>query len=60
VRVSSDCLELSARLLDHKVAVTPIAGWIGDVAARRLRLVFPNAPVDRLRVLGDHVRPALG
>jgi aspartate/methionine/tyrosine aminotransferase len=51
---------LSARLLDHKVAATPMAGWGGDVAARHLRFVFSNEPVGRLRVLGDRVRAALG
>lgn len=51
---------LSARLLEHKVAVTPMAGWGGDVAARHLRFVFSNEPVGRLRVLGDRVRAALG
>jgi aspartate/methionine/tyrosine aminotransferase len=52
--------ELSARLLDHKVAATPMTGWGGDVAARYLRFVFSNEPVDRLRLLGDRVRAALG
>jgi aspartate/methionine/tyrosine aminotransferase len=52
--------ELSARLLDHKVAATPMTGWGGDVAARHLRFVFSNEPVDRLRLLGDRVRAALG
>jgi N-succinyldiaminopimelate aminotransferase len=35
-------------------------GWGGEVAARHLRLVFSNEPVDRLRTLGDRVRAALG
>jgi aspartate/methionine/tyrosine aminotransferase len=52
--------ELSARLLEHKVAATPMGGWGGDVAARHLRFVFSNEPVDRLGVLGDRVRAALG
>ena len=52
--------ELSARLLDHKVAATPMDGWGGEVAARHLRFVFSNEPVDRLRALGDRVRAALG
>jgi aspartate/methionine/tyrosine aminotransferase len=52
--------ELSARLLDHKVAATPMTGWGGDVAARHLRFVFSNEPVDRLQLLGERVRAALG
>jgi aspartate/methionine/tyrosine aminotransferase len=51
--------ELSSRLLDHKVAATPMTGWGGDVAARHLRFVFSNEPVDRLRLLGERVRAAL-
>jgi aspartate/methionine/tyrosine aminotransferase len=52
--------ELSIRLLEHKVAATPMGGWGGDVASRHLRFVFSNEPVDRLRALGDRVRAALG
>jgi aspartate/methionine/tyrosine aminotransferase len=51
--------DLSARLLHHKVAATPMGGWGGEVAARHLRFVFSNEPVDRLRTLGDRVRAAL-
>jgi aspartate/methionine/tyrosine aminotransferase len=51
--------ELSARLLEHKVAATPMAGWGGDVASRHLRFVFSNEPVERLGSLGDRVRAAL-
>jgi aspartate/methionine/tyrosine aminotransferase len=52
--------ELSARLLDHKVAATPMTGWGGEVAARHLRFVFSNEPVHRLALLGERVRAALG
>ncbi len=52
--------ELSARLLEHKVAATPMDGWGGDVAARHLRFVFSNAPVERLALLRERVRAALG
>lgn len=52
--------EFSRRLLEHKVAATPMTGWGGDVAARHVRLVFSNEPVERLRLLGDRVRAALG
>ena len=51
--------DLSARLLDRKVAATPMTGWGGDVAARHLRFVFSNEPVERLRALGPRVRAAL-
>jgi N-succinyldiaminopimelate aminotransferase len=52
--------ELSARLLAEKVAATPMTGWGGEVAARHIRFVFSNEPVQRLAVLGDRVRRALG
>jgi aspartate/methionine/tyrosine aminotransferase len=52
--------ELSTRLLEQKVAATPMGGWGGDVATRHLRFVFSNESVDRLRALGDRVRAALG
>ena len=51
--------ELSARLLDRRVAATPMDGWGGDVGARYLRFVFSNEPVERLALLGDRVRAAL-
>jgi len=54
-----DCAEVSDRLLEHKVAATPMRGWGGDVADRHVRFVFSNEPVERLRLLGDRVRAAL-
>jgi aspartate/methionine/tyrosine aminotransferase len=51
--------ELSARLLEHKVAATPMEGWGGEVAGRHLRFVFSNEPVARLALLGERVRAAL-
>jgi aspartate/methionine/tyrosine aminotransferase len=54
-----DCLEISQRLLEQKVAATPMHGWGGEVAGRHVRFVFSNEPVDRLRMLGDRVRKAL-
>jgi aspartate/methionine/tyrosine aminotransferase len=51
--------EFSQRLLAHKVAATPMTGWGGDVAARHVRLVFSNEPVERLQLLGNRVRAAL-
>lgn len=52
--------DLSARLLDHKVAATAMVGWGGGVAARHIRFVFSREPVERLEMLGDRVRAALG
>jgi aspartate/methionine/tyrosine aminotransferase len=54
-----DAPELSRRLLQHKVAATPMTGWGGDVANRHVRLVFSNEPVERLQLLGERVRAAL-
>ena len=34
-------------------------GWGGDIAARYLRLVFSNEPVERLALLGERIRAAL-
>lgn len=51
--------ELSRRLLEQKVAATPMDGWGGEVAARHIRFVFSNEPVERLALLGDRVRAAL-
>ena len=54
-----DPAELSRHLLAQKVAATPMSGWGGDVAARHLRFVFSNEPVERLSLLGERVRAAL-
>ena len=54
-----DCAEVSDRLLEHKVAATPMRGWGGDVAERHVRFVFSNEPVERLALLGDRLRAAL-
>jgi aspartate/methionine/tyrosine aminotransferase len=50
----------SDRLLANRVAATPMHGWGGEVAARHLRLVFSNEPLERLSALGERVRAALG
>jgi aspartate/methionine/tyrosine aminotransferase len=55
-----DCAEVSDRLLAEKVAATPMRGWGGEIADRHVRFVFSNEPVDRLALLGDRVRSALG
>ena len=47
-----DPAEVSRRLLEQKVAATPMPGWGGEVAARHVRFVFSNEPVDRLTLLG--------
>ena len=54
-----DPAELSRRLLEQRVAATPMGGWGGEVAARQLRFVFSNEPVERLALLGERVRAAL-
>jgi N-succinyldiaminopimelate aminotransferase len=51
--------ELSLRLIEEKVAATPMTGWGGEVAAPHIRFVFSNEPVERLQTLGERVRRAL-
>jgi aspartate/methionine/tyrosine aminotransferase len=55
-----DCMDVSERLLQQKVAATPMRGWGGEVADRHVRFVFSNEPIDRLATLGERVRAALG
>jgi aspartate/methionine/tyrosine aminotransferase len=55
-----DAPELSRRLLEQKVAATPMsAAWGEWVAPRYVRLVFSNEPVERLALLGPRVHAAL-
>jgi aspartate/methionine/tyrosine aminotransferase len=54
-----DCMDASERLLEQKVAATPMRGWGADVADRHVRFVFSNEPVERLSRLGERVRAAL-
>lgn len=54
-----DCVRVSDRLLDEKVAATPMRGWGGEIADRHVRFVFSNEPVERLALLGERVRAAL-
>jgi aspartate/methionine/tyrosine aminotransferase len=54
-----DCVEVSDRLLEQKVAATRMRGWGGEIADRHVRFVFSNEPVDRLALLGTRVRAAL-
>jgi aspartate/methionine/tyrosine aminotransferase len=54
-----DCQAVSERLLEQKVAATPMRGWGGDVADRHVRFVFSNEPVERLALLGERVQAAL-
>jgi aspartate/methionine/tyrosine aminotransferase len=51
--------DASKRLLDQKVAATPMTVWGETVAPRYVRLVFSREPVERLRELGERVRKAL-
>lgn len=54
-----DCADVSLRLLEQKVAATPMRGWGGEIADRYVRFVFSNEPVARLVMLGDRVRAAV-
>jgi len=54
-----DPQEASARLLDQKVAATPMTVWGETVAPKHIRLVFSNEPVERIEMLGDRLRRAL-
>jgi aspartate/methionine/tyrosine aminotransferase len=51
--------EASARLLEQKIAATPMTVWGEEVAPRYIRFVFSREPVERLRSLGERVRNAL-
>ena len=55
-----DPVDASNRLLEQKVAATPMPGWGGEIADRHVRFVFSNEPVERLALLGDRFRRALG
>lgn len=53
--------ETASRMLftEAGIAATPMTGW-GERAARYVRLVYANEPVDRLRGSGARIRAALG
>jgi aspartate/methionine/tyrosine aminotransferase len=55
-----DAPKLSTRLLEQKVAATPMTAWGETVAPRFVRLVFSNEPVERLSLLGERLRAAVG
>ncbi len=54
-----DCVEVSDRLLEQKVAATPMRGWGGEIADRHVRFVFSNEPLERLALLGERLHRAL-
>ena len=54
-----DRAAVSRRLLEQKVAATPMLGWGGAIADRHVRFVFSNEPVARLTALGERVHRAL-
>jgi aspartate/methionine/tyrosine aminotransferase len=54
-----DAPTLSERLLEQKVAATPMTAWGETVAPRYVRLVFSNEPVERLALFGERLRAAL-
>jgi aspartate/methionine/tyrosine aminotransferase len=51
--------DASTRLLEQKVAATPMTVWGETVARRHIRFVFSREPVDRIRELGTRVHKAL-
>ncbi len=51
--------DASARLLEQKIAATPMTVWGETVAPRYIRFVFSREPVERIRELGPRVREAL-
>ena len=55
-----DCAEASRRMLGQKVAATQMRGWGSDVADRYLRFVYSREPLERLALLGERARAALG
>jgi N-succinyldiaminopimelate aminotransferase len=54
-----DCSDVSNRLLEQKVAATPMRGWGAQVADRHVRFVFSREPIERLQLLGERVRAAV-
>ena len=53
-----DTPDLSAALLEHKVAATPTTAGGRHRAPRQVRFVYSNEPVERLTALGERVRAA--
>jgi aspartate/methionine/tyrosine aminotransferase len=54
-----DCVDVSNRLLEQKVAATPMRGWGGEVADRHVRFVFSNESVERIGLLRERLHTAL-
>jgi aspartate/methionine/tyrosine aminotransferase len=54
-----DASELSRRLLEQRVAATPMTAWGETVAPRHVRFVFSNEPVERLAMLGERLHAAI-
>ena len=51
--------DASSRLLEQKIAATPMTVWGETVAPRYVRFVFSREPAERLSELGQRVRAAL-
>ena len=51
--------DASERLLEEKIAATPMTVWGETVAPRYIRFVFSREPVERIREMGERVRKAL-
>lgn len=60
VNLGIDPGEASRRMLEEEVAATSMRGWGGPVADRYLRFVYSNEPINRLALLGERARQALG
>jgi aspartate/methionine/tyrosine aminotransferase len=60
VQHGAEPADVSRALLRHGVAATAMTGWGGEIANRHLRLVFSNEPVERLELLGERFRAAMG
>jgi aspartate/methionine/tyrosine aminotransferase len=58
--VGSTPPELSAALVVQKVAATPMTTWGERVSPRFIRFVYSNESVERLSLLGERLRRALG
>ncbi|MGH2677373.1 MAG: aminotransferase class I/II-fold pyridoxal phosphate-dependent enzyme, partial [Actinomycetota bacterium] len=51
--------DMSAALVDQKVAATPMTTWGERISPRFIRFVYSNEPVERLSQLGERLRRAV-
>jgi aspartate/methionine/tyrosine aminotransferase len=57
--LGSSPADLSAALVEQRVAATPMTAWGERVSPRFIRFVYSNEPVERLSELGGRLRAAL-